>query len=100
MRNKNLKIPISLKPLLWGLRWRDLDAWQDRADIVLAVLNEGELEHIRWIKENYGLREIKKILSVRLETELHPESRNLARVIFSIPSFQSSRRQTINVRNT
>lgn len=83
--------PKSFQPLLWGLRWSSLDTWKDREVIILAALNEGELEHLRWVIKTYGVGEIKRVLSRRLETEFYPESRNLARVLFSISRFRHAR---------
>ena len=84
--------PEMFKPLLWGLKWDALDIWEDRHEIILAALNHGDLEHLKWTKETYGEAEIKKVLSQRLETEIYPESRNLARVLFSVPGFLKKRK--------
>ena len=89
-----MKPPEMFKPLLWGLRWDDLDAWEDREAIILAALNEGELDHLQWIIKTYGVDEIQKVLSRRLETEFHPESRNLAKLLFSIQNFSHARRSS------
>ena len=83
--------PEMFKPLLWGLRWDALDVQEDKEDIILAALNHGRLEHLRWIIKTYGKEEIRKILSRRLETEIYPESRNLARVLFSVSGFRRNR---------
>ncbi len=80
--------PEMFKPLLRGLKWEALDIWEDREDIILAALiNYGELEHLKWIIKTYGKDEIKKVLSRRLETEIYPESRNLARTLFLYRAF-------------
>ncbi len=79
------------KPLLWGLKWKDLDVWKDREDIILAALNYGKMKNLRWIIDTYGKDEIKKILSRRLETEIYPESRNLAKVLFAVSGFRKFR---------
>ena len=84
--------PAIFKPILWGLKWGALRSWEDREAIILAALNEGELGHLRWIIKTYGPNEIKRVLSRRLETELHPESRNLAKTLFSISRFRHARR--------
>ena len=83
--------PDSFRPLLWGLRFDALRVWEDREAIILAALNEGELNHLRWVIKTYGIREIRRVLSRRLEPELHRESRNLARVLFSISHFRHAR---------
>lgn len=103
---KNLKptskrrLPEMFRPLLWGLKWDALDVWEDREDIILAALNYGELEHLRWIIETYGKNEIRRVLVRRLETEIYPESRNLARVLFSVPGFRKSREDQPLIKNS
>jgi len=74
--------PAMFRPLLWGLKWESLDIWEDKEAIILAALNYGDLKHLRWIIKIYGANEIKKALSRRLKTEIYPESRNLARLLF------------------
>ena len=88
---KNERLPKMFRPILWGLRWDALRAWKDREAVIMAALNEGNLKHLRWIKKTYGADEIRNVLSRRLETELHLESRNLARVLFSIQHFRHAR---------
>jgi len=87
----NERPPEIFRPLLWGLKWNALDVWEDREDIILAALNYGKLKHLRWIIKTYGKDEIRKVLSRRLETEIYPESRNLARVLFSVSGFRRNR---------
>jgi hypothetical protein len=83
MVKKTRKPPEMFRPLLWGLRWDALRVWEDKEAIIMAAVNEGEREHLRWIIKAYGEKEIKKVLFRRLETEFHPESRNLAQVLFN-----------------
>jgi hypothetical protein len=85
------QLPEMFKPLLWGLKWDALDVWKNREDIILTALNNGDLSHLKWIIKTYGKDEIKKVISSRLETEIYPESRNLAKVLFSIVKFRKSR---------
>lgn len=84
-------LPDSFKPLLWSLKWDALNLDKDKEDIIVAAVNEGTLEHWRWIIETYGKETIRRVLEGRLETEFHPESRNLAKVVFSIPYFRHAR---------
>ena len=88
---KDKKLPEMFRPILWGLRFDAIRAWKDKEAIILSALNDGELAHLRWIIKSYGTDEIRKTLSSRLETELYPESRNLARVLFSVPNFRHAR---------
>jgi len=85
------KPPVFFKPLLWWLRWSNLDVNEDKEDIIVNTINEGTLSHWRWIIEAYGKSTIRKVLEKRLETEFHPESRNLAKTVFSLSHFQHAR---------
>ena len=79
------------RPFLWWTKWEDLDLNEDKEDIIMSTVNEGTLDHWRWIIKTYGKEEVRKILQKRLSTEFHPESRNLAKLIFSIPDFRHAR---------
>ena len=84
--------PEIFRPFIWWTKWEDLDINEDKQDIIMSVVNEGTLDHWRWIINAYGKQEIRKILQKRLVTEFHPESLNLARLIFSISDFRHARR--------
>ena len=77
-------IPENIKPLVWYVNSRSLDVNKDKNDIILNVVNEGTMEQWRWLANTYGKDEIKSILQQRLATELHPESRNLAEILFDV----------------
>ncbi len=78
--------------MIWWAKWEDIDIEKDKEDIIVSAVNEGTLDHWRWLLKVYGKEAIRKVLSKRLATEFHKESRNLAKVIFSIPDFQHARR--------
>ena len=85
------QLPATFRPLLWSLRWNDIDIEEDKDDIIVNTVNEGTLDQWRWIIEAYGKDTIRAILEKHLATEFHPESRNLARVVFSIQNFSHAR---------
>ena len=80
------------RPFLWWVRWDDIDAQEDKEDIIVSAVNEGTLRHWRWILNTYGKETIRKILEKRLMSEFHPESRNLAKAIFSVSHFRHVRK--------
>ena len=77
-------LPESFRPLLWGLKWSTLTALNAKEDIIVRIVNDGDIRQWRWIIERYGKRAIRTLLSHRLVSELYPESRNLARVVFGV----------------
>ena len=89
---KTEQLPPSLKPLLWGLKWDDLNVEEDAQDIVSSVINEGTMDQWKWLVKTYGEEKIRQVLQNRLATEFHPESRRLAQLIFSVPSFLHERK--------
>lgn len=91
VRTSPQRIPRSFKPLLWSLRWNALDREKDKEDIIVNTINEGSLDQWCWIIETYGKDTIRSVLEKRLETEFHPESRNLAKLIFSVSHFRHAR---------
>ncbi len=95
---KKITLPLSLKPLLWSLRWDALNAEKDKEDIIVNVINDGALDQWRWLKRTYGTAAIRRVLSRRLKTEFHPESRNLAAAVFGITSFSHARRSPRSAR--
>jgi len=85
------KLPEMFRPLLWSLKWADLDVNEDKTDIIVNAINEGTLAHWRWLIKTYGRETIRVLLSKRLITEFHPESYQLARVIFDLPPLHYAR---------
>jgi hypothetical protein len=84
--------PLSFRPLLWFLRWDEVDIGEDKEDIIVNTINDGALSHWRWIIKTYGKPCIQGILAKRLGSEFNPESKNLAKIIFSIPHFRYVRK--------
>lgn len=90
-QSKSIKLPEIFRPLLWSLRWEEVDIDKDKEDIIVATVNEGSLIHWRWIIQTYGRQIIRQVLAKHLVTEFHPESRQLARVIFNLPALRHAR---------
>lgn len=84
--------PKMFRPFLWWVKWEDVDIREDKEDIIVSAINEGTLDHWRWLIGTYGKETIRKVLEKRLETEFHRESRNLAKIIFSVPRFLHARK--------
>lgn len=85
------KLPASFRPLLWSFRWGALDVNADKADIIVNTINEGTLKQWHWLIHNYGARAIKRVLQKRVASEFHPESLNLARVMFHLKPLPHAR---------
>ena len=88
------KLPLSFKPILWSLKWENIDVLEDKDDIIINTLNEGTLDQWRWIARTYGKTIIRQVLAQHLDSEFHPESRSLAKIIFDVSHFRHARRST------
>lgn len=88
---KSKKLPSLFRPLLWSLSWKDLDIQEDKEDIIVNTVNYGNLKHWKWLIKTYGKKTIRQVLRNRLDSEFHPESRNLAKVLFSVTRFRHAR---------
>ncbi|MBI2645108.1 hypothetical protein HYW94_02965 [Candidatus Uhrbacteria bacterium] len=91
---KKAQLPLSFRPILWGLKWNSLDIQRDREDIIMSAINEGTIDQWRWIRKHYGDDTIRIILKRRLVSEFHPESIQLARVVFGIKPSNYARRSS------
>lgn len=85
------KLPEMFRPLLWWLDWEALEVEEDKEDIILAAVNNGQLDHWRWLIKVYGKEEIRRVLETRLVTEVYPESLNLARLVFGVNKLRYER---------
>lgn len=92
-QTKTVKLPVSFRPILWSLRWKELDIDRDKEDIIMAALNEGTLIQWKWIASHYGKQKIRHVLEHRLASELHPESLQLARIAFGVKNIQYARKR-------
>ena len=79
------------RSLLWSLKWENVDIHEDKDDIIVNTVNEGTLEHWRWLIKTYGKETIRRVLERHLASEFHPESKNLAKLIFSLSKFRHAR---------
>lgn len=90
---KKAKLPASFRPILWSLRWKELDTDRDKEDVIMAAINEGTLAQWKWIASHYGKQKIRHVLRHRLASELHPESLHLARIAFGVKNICYARKR-------
>jgi len=83
--------PRIFATLIWWARLEDLDIEEDREDLIVSAVNEGTLVHWRWLIATYGKKVVRQVLEKRLVSEFHPESRSLAKVVFSVSDFRHAR---------
>lgn len=88
---RRAKLPAMFRSLLWSYRFEEMDPEAHRDELIVNTMNYGDLRHWRWLIRYYGLGRIRRVLQRRAETEFTPESRNLARVVFSVKRFRRAR---------
>ena len=92
LNNATSPLPSFLRPLMWGLKWDELNINDDKEDIILGVINGGTIRDWQWLRTTYGKDTVRRVLENRLSSEIYPESRNLAKIFFSVNSFRHARR--------
>lgn len=85
------KLPEMFRPLLWSYRFSEIDPDLHKDELIVNTMNYGNLDHWRWLLRYFGPQRIRRVLQRRVLTEFTPESRNLARVVFSVKRFRRAR---------
>ena len=83
-----MKLPNSLKSILWSYNLKNIDINEDVEVIVRAVVNYGDLSHWRWLVKVYGKSVICKVLSQTPQSALRPRVLRLASLIFGVEKFK------------
>lgn len=91
---QDVVLPESFRPLLWSYDFSKIDPEKDMKTIIIQAINYGNLKHWNWIINRYGLPSIKKILTSIVATEIHPRTRKLVSIMFSIKNFNYAPRGT------
>lgn len=94
MGKSSQKPPRSFKPLLWSYDFAKLDLNNDKKVIITNVINYGNLAQWKWIRDFYGLANLRKTLMSITTTELRDRVRPLVQLVFSIPNFKDASRST------
>ena len=69
-----------------------IDPEKQKKAIIVNAINYGDLNHWRWISHHYGRDVVKETLESIPLTELRPQARKLASLLFSITSFNNAPR--------
>ena len=84
--------PSILAPFLWSYNLEKLDLDRNKGIIVRQVIKYGDLAHWRWLIDQYGREEVRRIVEQIPETDLRPSLKNLLKIIFGIKHFLHARR--------
>ncbi len=90
--DKNKKLPLFFKPILWSYDFNSIDIEKDKKVIVINSINYGDLKHWRWIVKKYGKKKVREILKKVYFTEIRARVAPLVSLIFSINKFNYASR--------
>ena len=66
MKLSSRTLPENLKSLFWSYKFENLDCEKDKRLIVVQIINYGNWSQWKWLVNNYGREEIKKIYELWL----------------------------------
>ena len=91
-KNKQNKLPLFFKPILWSYDFNSIDIKEDKRVIIINAINYGDLKHWRWIVKNYSKKNVREILMKIPFTEIRSRVAPLVSIIFSINKFNYASR--------
>lgn len=94
-KDKNNKLPLFFKPILWSYDFNSIDTEEDKRVIIINAINYGDLKHWRWITKNYGKKNVKEMLMKIPFTEIRARVVPLVSIIFSINKFNHALRGNV-----
>lgn len=81
------EIPPLVRPLLWSYDVARMDAERDRAVIIAAIVNYGDLIHWQWMIRRYGKAGVREALMPLPAGALRAPAQRLAKIVFGMESF-------------
>lgn len=80
-------LPESFRPLLWSYDFKNVNPDENKKLIIINAINYGNLSHWKWLARYYGKGAVKEILEKSLASEIRPQARKLASIIFLTKKF-------------
>ena len=87
-------VPEIFRPILWSYDFERIDPVKHRNTLIIQAINYGTLAHWRWLRASYGRERVRQILASVPATELRPQARRLAALMFDVPRFNYAPRGT------
>ncbi len=89
-----MKAPKFLQSVLWSVRIEDLDLKEDKFYIIHQILSFGNLKELRWLFDNYSIKEIKEVFLKHPLKVYRPQSFNFVnKILLKI------RNRNLNIKN-
>ncbi len=86
------QLPKYFKPILWSYKFSAIDPEINAELVISQTINYGTLQHLRWIKQHYGVQRIQNVLTTIPSTTFRPPAKKLAGIIFNISKFNDTPR--------
>lgn len=77
-----MTIPKFLQPVLWSVRVEDLDFKKDKVYIIHQILSFGNLKELRWLFNNYSIKELRDVFLKHPLRVYRPQSFNFVKEVF------------------
>lgn len=77
-------LPEAFRTLMWSYKFERVDPAEHRHEIIVNVINYGDLVHWRWIVAHYGLNSVRHELTTMPITEIRQHVRRLVSLLFGI----------------
>lgn len=75
-------MPIELKKYFWDTEFEKLDLRKNMKYIISRLFCEGNLESIKWVKQNYTKEEI--IETAKTSRRLNPITANFFKIVYDL----------------
>lgn len=79
----NSEMPERMRSLFWWIHFDKINPEEEAGLVVSQVINYGDLEDWKWIKNRYGRDRIVRILCIYPITQFRPSVLKLASAIFN-----------------
>src|ERR1700678_2207535 len=87
-------VPEIFRPILWSYDFERIHPLTHRNTLIIQAINYGTLAHWRWLRASYGRDRVRQVLATVPATELRPQARRLAALMFDVPRFNYAPRGT------
>ena len=74
-----MKIPKNTQKILWDVDWKKIDVNKNKVYLITRLAEKGDWKSIAWLKNIYGLPNIKKIINNN--KEVSKKTKNFWQVI-------------------
>ncbi|MFC1613277.1 DUF6922 domain-containing protein [Patescibacteria group bacterium] len=94
MVKKTKKLPSFFQPILWSYNFSAINPEKNKKTIIVNSINYGDLQHWKWIAKYYSKRGVQNVLKKIPASQLRPQAKKLAFLMFDIKKTKYEKRST------